>query len=586
MTQFSFPPELKDEIRDRIDIVALVGEAVKLKKSGSNFSGLCPFHKEKTASFSVNPAKRIFYCFGCKEGGDCFKFVMKTQNIGFATALEKLAVQAGIDVSQYEKRVEGGIRYQRLYDANAVALQFFVDRLKAEKRAQDYLKEERGLTGPTAKLFGLGFAPDSWTGLTEHLRQRGYSEAEILAAGLARRNAERGTLYDYFRNRVIFPIHDEHGKIVAFGGRTLGDDHAKYLNSPETDIYSKGRVLYNLHRIPKDAGSLVVVEGYMDVVGLTQGGISNAIAVLGTALTEMHIRKISRIAKSLYLAFDPDEAGIRATYRSLDLLESEGMTVRVLSLPDGLDPDEFVLQHGKAAWAKQLDTAAQIEDYLIDATVKKYDLKSLTQRREAMRELQHDYRFVTNPVGQDRFRQRVAARLQLADDIVLSAFSTDVRRRVISDEKLAPRMRHLELTPVAKSERHVLACMLSDSAVYERHKDEIRLEDLEDRNVKRAFEVLAGLPISSGPLSETLLSHTEDDEFSSFVAEVIQSLELPEGSAELEVTTGLKVLRKQRLEQRVHLLGKKVDACQDSTERNALNRERILALRELEQVRM
>lgn len=582
--QFAFPPELKDEIRDRIDIVALVGEVVKLKKSGSNFSGLCPFHKEKTPSFSVNPSKKIFYCFGCKEGGDCFKFVMKTQNIGFGTALEKLAVQAGIDVSQYEKKVEGGIRYQRLYDANAVAQQFFATNLKGQNPASEYLKS-RGLTGETAKQFGLGFAPDSWTGLLDHLREKGYSEAEILAAGLARRHPDKGTCYDYFRNRVTFPIKDEHGKLVAFGGRTLGDDRAKYLNSPETDIYSKGRILYNLHSIKKQVESLVVVEGYMDVVGLAQGGVTNAIAVLGTALTEAHIRKISQKTKSLYLAYDPDEAGIRATYRSLDLLENENMNVRVLSLPEGMDPDEFVLHNGNAAWQNQLDTAAQIEDYLIDATVKKYDLSQLPQRREAMRELQHDYRFVTNPVGQDRYRQRVAAQLQLAEDVVRSAFSNE-RRSLITDDKLAPRRFVAELTAVAKSERYLLACLLTDAATYARHRDAIRLEDLEDRNVKRALEVLAGLPIESGPLNETLLSHVEDDEFASFVAEVVQNLELPEGNADRAATDCLGMLRKQRLQQKVKALSEKVKSARDASEREALSREHMSALRELNEVRM
>lgn len=579
--QFAFPPELKDEIRDRIDIVALVGESVKLKKSGASFIGLCPFHKEKTPSFSVVPAKRIFYCFGCKEGGDCFTFLMKTQNLSFGVALEKLAVLAGIDVSQYEKKVEGGIRYQRLYDANAVALQFFVDRLKAEKRAQEYLKG-RGLSGATARTFSLGYAPDAWTALCDHLRAQGYSEAELVAAGLARRQEERGTVFDYFRNRVIFPIHDDRGRVVAFGGRVLGDTQPKYLNSPETDIFSKGRVPFNLHRIPSTpGGSLVIVEGYMDVVGLAQGGVTNVIAVMGTALTEFHIRKISRVAKSLYLAYDPDEAGIRATYRSLELLETEGMSIHVLSLPDGLDPDEFVLHHGRAAWQKQLERAAEIEDYLIDATLKKYDVTSLVQRREAVRELQQNYAHVTNPMGQDRFRQRVGVRLSLSDDVVRASFSAQGRRQLLTDERLAPQMRPTELTAVAKTERFLLACLLSDGGLYGRHRDKIRLEDVEDRSVKRAFEVLAGLPDQPGPLSETLMSHVEEPEFASFVAQVMANLELPEGNAEQSAADCLTTLRKQRLQQKVRVLSEKVKTCRDAAEREALNRECMSALREL-----
>ena len=579
--QFAFPPELKDEIRDRIDIVALIGETVKLKKSGSTFSGLCPFHKEQTASFSVVPAKRIYHCFGCKEGGDCFSFVMKIQNISFSNALEKLAVQAGIDISRYERKSEAGFSYQRLYDANAAALQFFCDQLKHATIAQEYLKK-RGLSGATAKNFSLGYAPDTWSGCADRLREQGFSEQELVNVGLARRRDTGGGVYDYFRNRVIFPIHDDKGHVVAFGGRTLGEDRAKYLNSPETDIYSKGRTLYNLHRVPSTPnGTLVIVEGYMDVVGLAQGGVTNAIAVLGTALTEPHIRKISRVAKTLYLGYDPDEAGVRAAVRSLALLESEGMTVKVLSLPDGLDPDELVLERGKAAWEQALTDAAEVEDYLFDVTVKPFDLKSLPQRREAVRQLQAVYPFLPSVTSRDRFLQRVISRMQLSEDVVRTSFVTEGRRQLLSDDRLAPRTKPRELTAAAKTERHLLAYMLADGGVYERNREHIRLEDLEDPLVKRALEVLAGLPSKTGPLNETLLSHVEDSSFQSFIAEVLSGAEPAEDNLQRSVTDCLGTLRKQRLQQKVRSLKERVKTCQDASERKALLQEQSQVLEEL-----
>jgi DNA primase len=588
VTDYKFPPELKDEIRDRIDIVAVIGESVRLKKSGANFMGLCPFHKEKSPSFSVNPNKKIFYCFGCHEGGDVFKFLMKRDNLGFGVVLEKLAVSAGVDVSRYERETPGGgVRLKRLHEANQVALAWFIDQLKASKGAQEYLKG-RGVDGHTAKAFSLGYAPDGWNTCFEYLSSQGFTEEELVTTGLARRKEDTGRVYDYFRDRVVFPIHDDKGQVVAFGGRVLAADvKPKYLNSPETPVYSKGRILYNLHRIPTTTnGTLVLVEGYMDVVGLAQGGVTNAVATLGTALTEPHIRKLARVASTLYLAYDPDEAGVRATLRSLELLESSGITVKVLSLPDGLDPDELVLGRGKDAWSQVLANAAEVEDYLFDYTVKPFDLESLAQRREAVRQLQGVFRFLPSPTSRDRFLQRVTVRMKLDETVVRTTFVPEgPKRRYLTDESLTAKPVRREVTRISNSERHVLAYFLADGALLERHRAEIHLEDLEDPLVKRALEVLTGLPVQPGPISELLLSHVEEDAFSSFVAEIVANFETSDTRADDAVTESLGTLRKQRLEKRLRELKTLVMACRDSAEKKRLLNEQITVLRDLEPLR-
>ena len=348
-------------VRDAVDLVKLVGETVQLKKAGRRYVGLCPFHSEKSPSFGVDPAKQFFYCFGCKKGGDCFNFVMERDRVEFRAALETLAEWAGVDLPKFDDGGRGD-RLQTLRDACSAAAEIYRRALHADegKLAREYL-EGRGFDKDTLDRFGLGFAPPGWDALARHGLAKKFGEDVLLEAGLIKQG-DRGR-YDVFRNRVIFPIRDEQGRPIAFGGRVLpGDDSpAKYLNSPETPLFSKSRVLFGLDLAKRpvvETKTAVVFEGYADAAMAHQHGITNAVAVLGTSLTGDHAATLRRLAERVVLLFDADAAGGVATRRSVELFLREPIEVAVAELPAGTDPDEFLQQHGADALRQRIDAAA------------------------------------------------------------------------------------------------------------------------------------------------------------------------------------------------------------------------------------
>ncbi|MDR6181031.1 DNA primase [Pseudomonas sp. SORGH_AS 211] len=364
------PQGFIDDLLNRTDIVEVVGARVKLKKAGKNWMACCPFHNEKTPSFSVSPDKQFYYCFGCGAGGNALGFIMDHDNLEFPEAVEELAKKAGVDVPREES---GGRRKPRqptdspLYPLLAAAAEFYRLALRNHPKRQaavDYLKK-RGLTGEIARDFGLGFAPPGWDNLGKHLGGDDLQQKAMLDAGLLVENAESGKRYDRFRDRVIFPIRDSRGRVIAFGGRVLGDDKPKYLNSPETPVFHKGQELYGLFEARKhnrDLDEILVVEGYMDVIALAQQGIRNAVATLGTATSEEHIKRLFRIVPSILFCFDGDQAGRSAAWRALESalpVLKDGFRVRFLFLPEGEDPDTLVRAEGADAFQARFVQQAQ-----------------------------------------------------------------------------------------------------------------------------------------------------------------------------------------------------------------------------------
>ena len=386
------PQAFLDDLLDRIDIVDVVDRRVKLKKTGKNYSARCPFHEEKTPSFSVNPDKQFYYCFGCGAGGNALTFVMEYENLEFPQAVESLASSAGLEVPREQTR--GGPGQQEREDSNkplyALMEQvsaYYQQQLRKHgeaHRAVDYLKG-RGLTGEIAKRFGLGFAPPGWGNLLEALGTSDEEKALLLKSGMLVEN-EKGRLYDRFRDRVVFPIHDRRGRVIAFGGRVLGDDKPKYLNSPETAIFHKGRELYGLYearQANRQLQRIVVVEGYMDVIALAQHGITYATATLGTATSQTHLERIYRLSPEVVFCFDGDEAGRKAALRALEAAlpcMEDGRQARFLFLPDGQDPDDTVRNGGRDLFEAMLDQAVPLENFLFDTVGKGLDLSSLEGR--------------------------------------------------------------------------------------------------------------------------------------------------------------------------------------------------------------
>ncbi len=383
------PQSFIDDLLNRTDIVEVVGSRIQLKRAGKNYSALCPFHKEKTPSFSVSADKQFYYCFGCGAGGNALGFVMDHDHLDFPQAVEELAKRAGLDVPREERGRPGAPRQPTdspLYPLLAAAADFYRQALKnhpSRRAAVDYLKG-RGLTGEIARDFALGFAPPGWDFLLKQLGADALQQKHLIDAGLLIENAENGKRYDRFRDRVMFPIRDSRGRVIAFGGRVLGDDKPKYLNSPETPVFHKGQELYGLYEARKhnrDLDEIMVVEGYMDVIALAQQGLRNAVATLGTATSEEHIKRLFRLVPNLLFCFDGDQAGRKAAWRALEAaLPSlqDGRRARFLFLPEGEDPDSLVRAEGTDAFQARISQQAMpLADYFFQQLTQEADPSSL-----------------------------------------------------------------------------------------------------------------------------------------------------------------------------------------------------------------
>lgn len=375
------PEDVISDIKNAADIVQVVSETVQLKKTGSNFSGLCPFHSEKTPSFTVSPVKQIYYCFGCGAGGSVFNFVMKRDGLTFPEAVRALGSRCGVEVPDRpispEEKEKIGAR-EKIFLANRLAADFYAQVLKGEAgaKALAYLRN-RGITDETIDRFGLGYAPDAWDSVSRCLSSQRVPVDIAVGSGLLIAK-ETGRFYDRFRNRIVFPIVDTAMQVSGFGGRVMDDALPKYLNSPETPVYHKARSLYGLLAARegiRQSGTAFVVEGYFDVLALVQNGISQVTATLGTALTRDHVRLLSRCgAERFVLVFDSDAAGIRAALRSVPVFQQEYMTARVLVLPKGHDPDSFVRESGPSAFLALAETAVDLLEFLMDASIRRHGL--------------------------------------------------------------------------------------------------------------------------------------------------------------------------------------------------------------------
>ncbi|HGY9625516.1 DNA primase [Pseudomonas juntendi] len=383
------PQSFIDDLLNRTDIVDVVSSRIQLKKTGKNLSACCPFHKEKTPSFTVSPDKQFYYCFGCGAGGNALGFVMDHDNLDFPQAVEELARAAGMEVPREEGRRGQKPRQPTdspLYPLLEAAAEFYRQALRSHptrKAAVDYLKG-RGLSGEIARDFGLGFAPPGWDNLLKHLGADSLQQKVMIDAGLLIENAESGKRYDRFRDRVMFPIRDSRGRVIAFGGRVLGDDKPKYLNSPETPVFHKGQELYGLYEARKhnrNLDEIIVVEGYMDVIALAQQGLRNAVATLGTATSEEHLKRLFRVVPSVLFCFDGDQAGRKAAWRALEsTLASlqDGRRARFLFLPEGEDPDSLVRAEGTDAFMARINQHAQpLADYFFEQLGNEADPRSL-----------------------------------------------------------------------------------------------------------------------------------------------------------------------------------------------------------------
>ncbi len=440
---YGIPEETIERIRSQADIVQVISEYVTLKKAGARYRACCPFHKEKTPSFMVDPGKQLYHCFGCGAGGNVIGFLMRHEGLTFVEAVRRLAERMGIQIQQARYAPGELENRERLHDLYEFVTGFFSRTLQKSEQAEPARKylEGRNLSGEIIKQFSLGYAPGGWDALVTEAGKKGFSKELLLQGGLARKSSE-GRVYDAFRNRIMFPIWALSGKVVAFGGRTLEEGQPKYINSPETPIYQKGQTLYNLHRAKtsiSNNGAVIVVEGYTDLIRLVVSGIDNCVASLGTAFTEAQARLIKRYTNEVVLVFDSDSAGIAAARRGVEVLLEENLGVKIAVLPSCKDPDEFVLKEGAQAFRNVVAEVKNFVDFLLDNALaggKEADVESRIKFANTLSALLGK---ISEPIRRQEYLRLAAGRLGIKPEILL-----EVSQKNVSTDKLEEEAKHSE----------------------------------------------------------------------------------------------------------------------------------------------
>ena len=553
-----FIPEDKiSEIKHAADIVDIVSEAVLLKKAGRNFLGLCPFHTEKTPSFTVSPDKQIFYCFGCGTGGNVFSFLMKHEGLSFPETARRLAKRYGIDLpvnplspDQLKKINER----ESLLDINRRAMKFFHQALCRESRGQvarSYLNK-RGISQKTIDNFKLGYAPDGWDHLLNYFDRRRISPTLIEKAGLILPRKNKNGYYDRFRNRIIFPIIDASMQVIGFGGRVLDDSLPKYLNSPETPVYNKGRTLYGIEQARKkcrETGAVFIVEGYLDALALHQHGIENSVATLGTALTPDHVRLLTRYAGRMYLVYDSDEAGIRSAQRCIDtfwkehvdfsrqdVYSEERADTHIMVLPSGHDPDSYIFEHGSEAFLEAASKSPGIISFLMNRAVDKHGLSTEGKIR-IISELQQSLAAINDRVAQSLYIKQLAEKIGISETAIMQRIreiSVETSRSgsrggrnftplsdlpIPDSQKSLPGDRSPEgVSAGSRVERQIIAMMIQFPEILPDISEFKVLELFNDGTLKRIGEsILEFNPASADQVSE-LMSQVEDRQTQALIA--------------------------------------------------------------------
>ena len=559
-----FSEDIINRVKDGIDIVDLISGYVSLKKAGKNHLGLCPFHSEKTPSFNVNPDKQIFHCFGCGVGGDAFKFLELQEGLNFPEAVKSLAGKAGITlpVDSRSKKEEKYSEDERktLLTIVADAADYFRRELEgpAGNAARAYLAK-RGVSDQVVKDFALGFARPEWDGLLKHLKQKGCSHGLMEKAGLIVKRSEGEGYYDRFRGRIIFPIRDIAGNVIAFGGRVMDDSLPKYLNSPETPLYSKSNVLYCLERAKEPARKqkyFIIVEGYLDAIACHQYGAKNAVATLGTALTEGHLRLMRRFAHNLVLIFDPDPAGVKAALRGLDLFVSSGMKVNVVSLPDNDDPDTFLKKRGYEAFASCLKKSAKFMDFVLSQVVLRGGTDSIDEKVEKAGEMLGFIAKLPSGIERDYYLKRTAEALDLDETVLRQEMPKQIKGPSPHPTEEKVPVTHRGRRP--RAEETLIHLMLKDGAIALRLRDQVKPEDFTDPLFQRAAKRIFGSLDDQGRLDVGALLRDGDEELKNLISHY-SVLERVDDDQEKSCQDCVNLIKQKDTEKKIKLLIKAIE---------------------------
>src|SRR5579862_165645 len=563
-----------ERVKQQADIVRVIGEYVRLKKSGANFTGLCPFHQEKTPSFAVHPVKQIYHCFGCGAGGDVFKFVMEMEKSPFPEAIRTVAEKCGIAIPKPRERSpeERRENQQRsaLVEMHREAAAFFARQLAqtAEGKMAGAYLEDRGLNREAVERFGIGYAPASGDALLRFLKTK-YPEKLLEVSGLVSR-ADGGRFYDRFRRRVMFPISNEAGKVIAFGGRAMGDDTPKYMNSPETPIYTKSSVLYHLDRAKEslrrdDFG--ILVEGYMDAIAVARAGFLNVIASCGTSLAEPQIKLLSRFTHRVVVNYDPDTAGQAATERSLSLLLEKEFDVRVLALPGGADPDKFIKEQGIEAYAKLLTNSPPYLDYLINRA-RQMDRSTAQGKVAALNFLMPYVQRLPNRLLRSEWATRIASELRVDEPVLREAL------RIAANERRSEvKPKASLLGPAVKpAERQIIRMLVEADGFREKLASELAHDGLHrGLECERLLDLLIA-KVGDHPDPATLAAALEERERRLLFEVLFEPVPEPTWD---DAENCLNVLRNRRVEEELAALQKKIEAKPSTDELRGLLTRRL-----------
>lgn len=583
-----FPQTFIDDLRRQADIVRIVQDYVSLKKKGANWMACCPFHKEKTASFSVSPAKDIFYCFGCQKGGSVFNFVMEIERVAFPDAIKIVAEKSGVPLPRLvdDSRFEAHKRESdTVIELNQWALVWWEDQLKSKsgQAAREYLKG-RGITEETIQTFRLGFAPDSWEALSTHLRQKGATQEQLERSGLVVKKDEGGS-YDRFRGRLMFPVIDAQGRPIAFGGRTLEPEgEPKYLNSPETPAYTKGRHLFGLNLTRDDIrrnGFAILVEGYLDLIVPYQFGVRNMVASLGTALTPEQVKLIARFARKVVVNYDGDRAGVQAAKRAIETILAEDLEVKVLVLPDNADPDDFIREYGVTEYQKRRGEAQPHIQFVIDQAVRDRNLHSPSDKAAAVEETLPFVRAVRSriqkreyfDIAMDALRVQPEQRRELWQRI-RSGASTDAA----SVQELVKR------SPMSRptvAEERLLALLLANKELRKIVLPRLEITDYEGLATGQIFRALVSLDKEDQEVGFDSLSEATADDAQA--GELLARLMMTETAESFDESLAaadscLDALRLMKLDRRIDELSSEIaeaDRAGDSERRDRLAMEKL-----------
>ncbi len=598
MSRF-IPEDIKNRIRDSVDIVELVSRYLSLKKTGSSYKALCPFHKEKTPSFSVSPSRQSFHCFGCGKGGDVFHFIMAMDRLSFPEAVRSLAKQTGIEVPDTRRFQTDAGRDERtgLYEANRRAADFFARMLAAPagKKVREYI-ERRGISQEMIEKCCLGYSPDSWDGLIRAAGAADVSPALLCKAGLAIRREDGSGCYDRFRNRLMFPIFDTQDRVVGFGARAMGEDEVKYLNSPETPVFSKGRNLYGLNWARKsivDNKRVAVVEGYTDVIMAHQHGCEAVVATLGTALTREHIRLLRRFAERVDVVFDSDTAGQQAAERSMEVFLTEGagelvaagFEVRVATIEGEKDPCELIAEQGAEAFQKTVDAAVDVFTKKIQIAARRHDPSTIEGKTKAIDEVLALVALVPNAVGRelriDAAVKMLSDRFGVSNEALRAQFARiERRKRRITRPTEEPPGRAVRYDP---AERGVLDVLLTVPDLVDQIFDRLRTDDFENENLRQLYQMMKELHETDGTVNASrLLGNLEDPELASLVSGIVNHP--PRRGVEgagLDCVRALLRRRGQREIRRLMTQLERANASGDEKLADELNMQRLRVQREV-----